>query len=107
MMERLNTDDDAAVSVEIHCNDESHSAIMRRNFGLQWNDPESYDVVFNTERVSVNECIDEVTRLVRSDAFAETAQSRRQLADLALAARVRAALRLAPLTRDARVSVTS
>jgi cytidylate kinase len=107
MMERLNTDDDAAVSVEIHCNDESHTAIMRRNFGLQWTDPENYDVVFNTERVSVNECIDEVTRLVRSDAFAETAQSRRKLADLALAARVRAALRLAPLTRDARVSVTS
>lgn len=107
MMERLNTDDDAAVSVEIHCNDESHAAIMRRNFGLQWTDPENYDVVFNTERVSVNECIDEVTRLVRSDAFAETAQSRRKLADLALAARVRAALRLAPLTRDARVSVTS
>ena len=107
MMERLNTDDDAAVSVEIHCNDESHAAIMRRNFGLQWTDPENYDVVFNTERVSVNECIDEVTRLVRSDAFAEIAQSRRKLADLALAARVRAALRLAPLTRDARVSVTS
>ena len=70
MMERLNTDDDAAVSVEIHCNDESHAAIMRRNFGLQWTDPENYDVVFNTGRVSVNECIDEVTRLVRSDAFA-------------------------------------
>lgn len=107
MMERLNTDDDAAVSVEIHCNDESHTAIMRRNFGLQWTDPENYDVVFNTERVSVNECIDEVTRLVKSDAFAETAQSRRQLGDLALAARVRAALRLAPLTRDVRVSVTA
>ena len=58
MMERLNTDD------------ESHAAIMRRNFGLQWTEPENYDVVFNTERVSVNECIDEVTRLVRSDAFA-------------------------------------
>jgi cytidylate kinase len=107
MMERLNTDDDAAVSVEIHCNDESHTAIMRRNFGLQWTDPENYDVVFNTERVSVDECIDEVTRLVRSDAFAETPQSRRQLADLALAARVRAALRLSPLTRDAKVAVTA
>lgn len=107
MMERLNTDDDAAVSVEIHCNDESHTAIMRRNFGLQWTDPENYDVVFNTERVSVDECIDEVTRLVKSDAFAETPQSRRQLGDLALAARVRAALRLSPLTRDAKVAVTA
>ncbi len=107
MMARLNTDDDAAVSVEIHCNDESHTAIMRRNFGLQWTDPENYDVVFNTERVSVEECIDEVTRLVKSNAFAETAQSRRQLEDLALAARVRAALRIAPLTRDAKIAVTA
>ncbi len=107
MMERLSTDDDAAVSVEIHCNDEAHTAIMRRNFGLQWTDPENYDVVFNTERVSVGECVDEVVRLARSNAFAETAQSRRQLEDLALAARVRAALRLSPLTRDARVAVSA
>lgn len=107
MMERLNTDDDAAVSVEIHCNDQAHTAIMRRNFGLQWTDPENYDVVFNTERVSVGECIDEVVRLVKSNAFAETARSRKQLEDLALAARVRAALRLSPLTRDTKIAVTA
>ena len=107
MMERLNTGDDSAVSVEIHCNDEAHTAIMRRNFGLQWTDPENYDVVFNTERVSVAECVDEVIRLVKSDAFAETKQSRRQLEDLALAARVRAALRISPLTRVTKIAVTA
>lgn len=107
MMERLNTDDDTAVSVEIHCNDEAHTAIMRRNFGLQWTDPENYDVVFNTERVSVDECISEVVRLVKSDAFAETGKSRQQLEDLALAARVRAGLRISPLTRDAKIAVSA
>ena len=107
MMGRLNTDDDAAVSVEIHCNDEAHTAIMRRNFGLQWTDPENYDVVFNTQRVSVDECVDEVIRLVKSNAFAETKKSRDLLEDLALAARVRAALRMSPLTRDTRISVTA
>lgn len=107
MMQRLDTTDQDAVSVEIHCNDEAHTAIMRRNFGLQWTDPENYDVVFNTERVRVDECIDEVTRLVRSEVFAETEQSRRQLEDLALAARVRAALRLSPLTRDTKMSITA
>ncbi len=107
MMDRLNTDDDEAVSVEIHCNDEAQTAIMRRHFGVQWTEPENYDVVFNTQRVSVEECVDEVTRLVKSDAFAETAKSRQQLKDLALAARVRAALRLSPLTRDTKISVTA
>lgn len=107
MMERLDTNDAEAVSVEIHCNDEAHTAIMRRNFGLQWTDPENYDVVFNTERVNVGECIDEVVRLVNSDVFAETDQTRQHLADLALAARVRAALRTSVLTRDTRVSVTA
>lgn len=107
MMDRLNSGDDEAISVEIHCNDEAHTAIMRRNFGLQWTDPENYDVVFNTQRVSVDECVDEVVRLVKSDAFAETGKSRQQLEDLALAARVRAALRLSPLTRDTKISVTA
>ncbi len=107
MMQRLNTQDDSAVSVEIHCNDEAHTAIMRRNFGLQWTEPENYDVVFNTERVSVDECVDEVTRLVKANAFRETEQSRQLLKDLALAARVRAALRVAPLTREAKIAVTA
>ena len=80
---------------------------MRRHFGLQWTEPENYDVVFNTQRVSVDECVDEVIRLVKSDAFAETGKSRQQLEDLALAARVRAALRLSPLTRDTKISVTA
>ena len=33
---------------------------MRRHFGVQWTDPENYDVVFNTQRVSVEECVEEV-----------------------------------------------
>ncbi len=107
MMERLSVEDDGAVGVEIHCNDEAHAAIMRRNFGLQWTDPENYDVVFNTQRVGVDECVDEVCRLVKSDTFAETVESRQQLEDLALVARTRAALRLSPLTRDTKIAVTA
>lgn len=107
MMERLNTDDDATVSMEIHCNDQAHMAVIQRNFGVHWADSENYDVAFNTERISVDECIEEVIRLVKSDAFAETEQSRQHLEDRALAARVRAALRLSPLTRDAKLSVVA
>jgi len=107
MMERLNTSDGALVAEEIHRNDEAHTAIMRRNFGVQWTDPENYDLVLNTERVSVEECVDEVLGLVRSPEFAETGKSRRHLEDLALMARVWAALRRAPETRATKASVTS
>jgi len=107
MMERLNTDDGDTISAEIHSNDEAHTAIMRRNFGLQWTEPENYDVVMNTQRVGVADCVEEVTRLMRSAAFAESEESRARLEDLALAARVRAALRRSALTRDSKIGVAA
>jgi cytidylate kinase len=107
MMERLNSDDDAQVAEEIRTNDEAHSAIMRRHFNLQWTDSEHYDLVLNTKRVTVDECVGEVLALVRSPQFVETERSRQKLGDLALAASVRAALRRAPETREAQVAVDS
>jgi cytidylate kinase len=107
MMERLGSDDAVRVAEEIRVNDEAHSAIMRRHFGVQWTEPENYDVVFNTQRVAVDECVNEVLTLAGAPQFAETERSRARLADLALAARVRAALRRAPETREARVQVVS
>ena len=107
MMERLGTSDEARVAEEIGNNDEAHTAIMRRHFGLQWTAPENYDLVLNTQRVSVQECVDEVLGLLRSPEFAETERSRRRLEDLALAASVRAALRRSPETRDMKVAVSA
>ena len=107
MMERLGSDDGEVVADEIRANDEAHAAIMRRHFDLRWTEPEHYDVVLNTKRVRVDECVSEVLSLVRSPQFTETEGARRKLDDLALAARVRAALRRAPETRGARVSVNA
>jgi cytidylate kinase len=105
MMERLGSDDGERIADEIRVNDEAHGAIMRRHFDLDWQHPEHYDLVLNTERVAVDECVSEVLGLVRSPRFAETERGRAQLADLALAARVRAALRRSRETRDAPVQV--
>ena len=107
MMQRLASDDEVRVAEEIRINDEAHSAIMRRHFGVQWTEPEHYDLVLNTKRVCVDECVDEVLTLTRSPQFEESERSREKLGDLALAARVRAALRRAPETREARVQVSS
>ena len=43
MMERLNCDDEETVGVEIRCNDEAYSEIMRRHFDVRWSDPENYE----------------------------------------------------------------
>ena len=107
MMERLRTDDEERIAEEIRINDEAHGAIMRRHFDLRWSDPEHYDLVLNTKRVSADECVEEVLSLVRSPEFVETEGARQKLDDLALAARVRAALRRAPETREARVNVSA
>jgi cytidylate kinase len=105
MMERLGSEDDERVGAEIRASDEAHGAIVRRNFGVQWTEPEHYDVVLNTQRVDIDDCVDELRALSRAPQFEETARSRRRLGDLALAARVRGALRRAPETREARAYV--
>lgn len=107
MMQRLDTDDEAQVADEIRANDEAHGAIMRRHFNLQWTEPEHYDLVLNTERVTVAECVDEVLGLARSPRCAETDEARERLADLALAAAVRAALRRSAETRESEVAVSA
>ena len=98
MMERLNTDDRDLVVNEIKLSEEAHGAITRRHFGINWQDPEQYDLVLNTERLSIEECADEVMGLAGDSHFQETAQSRQMLADLALESHVRAALRADPRT---------
>jgi len=107
MLERLSTDDADRVEEEIRFNDEAHTAIMRRHFSIQWTDAEHYDVVLNTKRVPIDECVDEVLAIVRSAQFAESERSQQKLQDLVLAARVRAALRRVPETREAKVQVAS
>lgn len=107
MMERVGTDDAVQVADEIQRNDEAHTAIMRRHFDIRWTEPEHYDLVLNTERVSIDECVDEVIGLVQSPEFAETDDSRQQLEGLALSAHVRAALSKSPETRGIKVAVSA
>ena len=93
LMERLETDDEALARREIDVDDQARASRMREHFNVTWGDPTLYDLTLNTERVSVPTCVDEVVRLVNAPEFRETPQSRQHLADLALQARARAALR--------------
>ncbi|MBZ5648610.1 MAG: cytidylate kinase-like family protein, partial [Acidobacteriia bacterium] len=58
LMERLKTDREDLVEKEIESSDEAQTAINRRNFHLDWTDATHYDLVLNTERVTVKQCIE-------------------------------------------------
>ncbi len=101
MMQRLNTDDRANVENEIQMSEEAHTAITKRHFGVNWRDPELYDLVLSTERMSVDECVDEIDGLMQRRCFQETPESTRMVENLSLEWSVRSALR-----RDERTSGT-
>jgi len=93
MMRRLDTDDRDFAEREIRMSDEAHSAIMKRHFNVDWEDASLYDLVLNTERVSVGECVDQIMSLVEDDAFQETDESRNAFERLSLEVRVVSLLR--------------
>jgi len=99
MMARLDTDDRDVVASEIHDSDEAQAAIVKRHFSVDCKDPEGYDLSLNTERMSVEQCAEEIMQLAKQREFHETEESRKALANLALQANVRAALRADPQTR--------
>jgi cytidylate kinase len=107
MMERLNTDDQARIERIVDQNDEAERAVMRRHFHIDTRDINEYDVGYNTDRVPVARCVDEIAEMVRSAQFAETDESRARLRDLALEQHVRAALRTHGSTSHCSVRVAA
>jgi cytidylate kinase len=102
MMERLGSADRDAVKKEVLLSEEAHTAITRRHFGIDWRDPELYDLILSTARMSVDECVEAVDSAMRLPRFQETRESLQVAEDLALEWNVRAALR-----RDRRTSAVS
>ena len=107
MMDRLESHDQSQVERIVDQNDDAARAVMRRHFHIDTRDINEYDMGFNTDRVSVTQCVDEIVKLTRSEQFAETEESRRQLRDVACAHHVRAALRTHASTSHCSVRVTA
>jgi len=93
LMERLETDDEELARREIEVDDAARAQRMGEHFNVTWGDATLYDLTLNTERVSIESCVDQVVRLASRPEFAETPESKRKLGDLALEAKARAALR--------------
>lgn len=79
--------------------DEGVRARMRQLFDVEWDDPLLYDLVLNTERVTVETAVRQVLALAEAPECQPTPESRAFVEDRALAARVRASLKAARATR--------
>ena len=107
LMDNLGTDDEAFAEAEVRRSDSAHASRMHDQFGVTWGDPLLYDLVLNTDRVSVESCVEQIRQLAGRPEFQETAESRAMLADLALNARIRAALKDHDFTSDINISIES
>ncbi len=105
MMERLQTDRRDSVRDEILVSEEAHTAITKRHFGVNWREPENYDLVLSTERMSVDECVEAVEAMMRMPRFRETAESIRIFNELAVEWGTRAALRRDPRTSGLNIAI--
>lgn len=107
LLAHLDTDDAEFAADEIRRSDQAHAARMHAQFGVTWGDPLLYDLVLNTDRISVESCVQQIRALIERPEFSETEASRALLQGLALQARVRAALKADERTRDVNVVIES
>jgi cytidylate kinase len=105
LMDNLGTDDEAFARAELRRSDDAHASRMHALFGVTWGDPLLYDLVLNTDRVSVESCAAQILQLAARPEFQETPASKALLADLALAAAVRAALKENEATREVNIDI--
>jgi cytidylate kinase len=93
LMNQIDTDDRSVAEAEIQRSDQANASRMHDQFGVEWNQPVLFDLVLNTDRLSVDTCVQMIKALLVRPEFAETEASRALLQGMALSARVRAALR--------------
>jgi cytidylate kinase len=92
MMERLGRKDAGAVREEIERFDAARARTLRAYFDVEQEDARLYDIVLNTERLSVDACVNAVCELAEGPRFRDTSKSRSALANKFLEAKINAAM---------------
>jgi cytidylate kinase len=105
LMGHLGTDDAEFAEAEVRRSDAAHASRMHDQFGVTWGDPVLYDLVLNTDRISVDSCVEQIRQLASRPEFAETPESHALLANMTLEARVRVALKDHPATREISITI--
>lgn len=107
LMQHLETDDREFAAAEVRRSDNAHAARMHQQFGVTWGDPVLYDLVLNTDRLSVPTCVEMISRLCGRPEFQETAASRQLLAGLTLSTHVRSALKSDAQTEHVNITIVA
>ncbi len=106
LMDHLEISDEATAANEIRRSDHAHASRMHAIHGVTWGDPLLYDLVLNTDRLSVDSCVDAIRTLAGRPEFQETPASQAKLRNMLTEAHVRSALRANDDTHDIRITVT-
>jgi cytidylate kinase len=86
LMDHLGTDDRESAEAEVRRSDAAHAARMNAQFGVTWGDPLLYDLVLNTERMSIDSCVEQILALAARPSSRKRRLAR-VLSSLALSAR--------------------
>jgi cytidylate kinase len=105
-MERLNVTRDEAIA-EIESIDNKRRKWSRFLYGIDWEDPNLYDVVLNLERLTMDGACETIIRMTTLDEFRMSAASQKALEDVTLGSRVWAALAKHDVTRKIAVKVSA
>ncbi|HBH37043.1 MAG TPA: transporter, partial [Curvibacter sp.] len=105
LMNHLETDDRDFAESEIRRSDHAHATRMHQLFGVTWGDPVLYDIVLNTDRLSVHSCVEQIRQLTQRPEFQASEASRQLLANMALSAHVRSALKANESTQEVNITV--
>jgi cytidylate kinase len=92
MMERQGRNDAATVREEIERFDAARARALRAYFNVEQEDARLYHIVLNTERLSVDACVDAVCELAEGPRFRNTFTSRSALTNKLLEAKISSAL---------------
>lgn len=104
LMNQLETDDREFAESEIHRSDAAHASRMHRQFGVTWGDPTLYDMVLNTDRLSVQSCVEQIKLLGSRPEFQQSASSSALLANMTLDMHIRAAFKSHPETQHVNIT---
>lgn len=90
----------------VHQADRERAARVRFLYHVDWDDPSRYDLVLNTERISVATGARIIREVIADERFLSTPSARRSLMDLSAIAQAQATLMATPAVRLRLISVT-
>ena len=93
---------DAAMDL-VEQTDYERAARIKFLYHVDWADPLLYDLVLNTERLTVDRAVALIVETLSDERFRPTPESLRAVTDLSVTARAKAALLANPLTRALRL----